>query len=95
MFPTAERTEIANKYLNLTISPSISHNTFAIKIPYYATSVDIYNRTGKLVKTMTADKSELIWKGYDESGKLMPQGVYFIKTKGKEKTEVKKLLLIR
>jgi hypothetical protein len=87
--------EVINNYTNLSIFPSISGKTFRIKIPFYATSLDIYNSTGKLVKTVMANKREFIWKGVDEDGKLLPQGVYFVKASGNEKREIKKMLFIR
>jgi gingipain R len=91
----AGEVEVINNYLNLLILPSISGKTFKIKIPFYAASIDIYNRAGKLVKKENADKREFIWQGTDGDGKPLPQGVYFAKANGKEKTEIKKLLLIR
>jgi len=81
--------------MNLFISPSISGKTFRIGIPYYATSVDIYNKIGNLVRKAMIDKNEFIWNGMDERGKFLPQGVYFIKASGDGKTEVRKVLLIK
>jgi hypothetical protein len=87
--------EIVDGYMNLFISPSISGKTFRIGIPYYATSVDIYNKIGNLVRKAMIDKNEFIWNGMDERGKFLPQGVYFIKASGDGKTEVRKVLLIK
>lgn len=95
---TGEQTgdvELLNDNLNLDILPSLSGKTFIIKIPYYTTMVNIYNKVGKLVKKVNTDKSEIIWRGEDENGKLLAQGVYLVKTSGNEKIEVKRLLLIR
>jgi gingipain R len=87
--------KLLNSYLSLNILPSISGKTFRIRIPYYASSVDIYNRAGKLVKSMAADKSVFIWNGIDETGKTLSQGVYFVKASSASKMEMKKILLIR
>ncbi|MEO0115089.1 MAG: C25 family cysteine peptidase [candidate division WOR-3 bacterium] len=87
--------DISKRNLNLSVTPSVASNSFVIKIPYYANSIDIYNGTGKLVMTMTTDKSEFIWNGADKSGRLSSQGIYFIKANGKDKSEIKRLILMR
>lgn len=60
----------------------------------------IYNLLGQQIKTIVQEKQSATvytyqWNGLDESGKLMPSGVYFYRLKAGDFIETKKLLLVR
>ncbi|UCG91550.1 MAG: hypothetical protein JSV97_10785, partial [candidate division WOR-3 bacterium] len=61
----------------------------------------IYDITGRLVKNYSVSSlyslvpSVITWDGRDNSGKSVPNGVYFIKFKAGDYTEIRKLLLLR
>jgi hypothetical protein len=54
----------------------------------------IYDVSGKLVKEFNL-KSSMIWSGCDNSGKQLPNGVYFLKFEAGNYSATEKLLLIR
>jgi YVTN family beta-propeller protein len=63
--------------------------------------IKIYNIKGQLVKEFKIQNSkfkingEVVWDGKDESGKQVPNGVYFYKLSAGEEAVVKKMLLLR
>ncbi|MDD2889835.1 MAG: Omp28-related outer membrane protein [bacterium] len=82
--------------------------TISYNIPVTSkTSLEVYDITGKLLKTIvnkveTAGHKEVIWNGKDIKGKEMPSGLYFIKLiclsarQVSEKTELtSKVMLLR
>lgn len=65
-----------------------------------AVSLKIYDISGRLVCTLVnelqeAGRYEVSWDGRDDSGKLVPSGVYFCKLKAGKFTAIKKLILLR
>lgn len=80
--------------LNLSVLPSVSGPAFTIRVPTYALNIEVYDVSGRLLSRFPP-KRELFWKGTDQSGMPLPEGVYFIKASGKGKSEVKKVLLVK
>jgi len=62
-------------------------------------SMSIYDATGRLVRQWDYPtirlSDQISWYGRDNSGKQLPNGVYFLKFEAGDHTETKKLLLIR
>lgn len=64
-------------------------------------SLEIYDCSGRLVKSFNLTSVILLhasavpWYGTDESGKLLPSGVYFIQAKGGDLNLTKKVILQR
>ncbi len=79
------------------IFPSIisTKNEFKINFPFNVTSIEIYNKTGRLVKKEVLNKKEYILNGKDKDIKKLPLGVYFIKIMRKENSELKNIILTR
>ena len=64
------------------------------------TNVSVYNIKGQLVKTLIDEKMEagartVTWEGDNSSHRTVASGVYFIKVKAGDKTEVKKAVLMK
>jgi flagellar hook assembly protein FlgD len=60
----------------------------------------IYNIKGQRVKTlldcyMSPGRSEMIWNGKDDNGKLVSSGVYFYQLVTEKKIITKKMMLIK
>jgi hypothetical protein len=72
-----------------------SNQKHKIILPFDATSIEIYDISGKLKKREKLNKKEYIWLSQDEKGKPFSQGVYFLKACGKEKEAIKKIVLLR
>ncbi|RKX68300.1 hypothetical protein DRP53_11005 [candidate division WOR-3 bacterium] len=64
-------------------------------------SIGIYDGAGRLVRTLLEEvpldkgRYSYLWDGRDGKGKLLPNGVYFIKIKINERSRVWKLLKVR
>lgn len=62
--------------------------------------LNIYNLCGQLVKKLvhsreTVGKHSIVWDGRDESGKKVPDGIYFCELITEGKSIVKKMLFLR
>ncbi len=62
--------------------------------------LEIYNIKGQKVKTlldcyMSPGRSEMIWNGRDDNGKLVGSGVYFYRLQTPSKSYVKKCMLLK
>ncbi len=62
--------------------------------------LSVYNIKGQKVKTLVkgqleADNYSITWKGVDDNDKPVASGMYFYKLNTNEKTEVKKMLLLK
>lgn len=92
-------------YTNLTVFPNpfstTTNITFGVESRQYAVgSMQIYDITGQLVKTFdplpcAPGAVQITWDGCDESGKVLPSGVYILRVTAGEHAETQKLLLIR
>jgi len=75
--------------------------TISYNIPITSkTSLEVYDITGKLVKTITnkvetIGHKEAIWDGKDIKGKEMSSGLYFVKLKSGETELTSKVMLLR
>lgn len=76
------------------ISPNPSGGEVKITIHHPSSvKVSIYNVAGELIRRMKGD-SIIIWDGRDGVGSPLPDGVYFIKVKGKGYIESRKVLIL-
>ncbi|MEA3476158.1 MAG: agmatine deiminase family protein [Candidatus Cloacimonadota bacterium] len=62
--------------------------------------IKIYNVKGQLVKQLKIKNlklkiNEIVWDGKDESGKQLPNGIYFCRLSSGDKSAVKKMILLR
>ena len=66
--------------------------------------IKIYNIKGQLVKNFefrpdiigtNSEFTKVVWDGKDENGKQLPDGIYFYKLTGGEKSLTKKMILLR
>lgn len=63
-------------------------------------SIHIFNALGQQVRTLTDESYEpgiyqVTWDGMDNSGKLVPSGVYFYKLSAGSHRQIKRMILIR
>lgn len=72
-----------------------SNQSYKISLPFNATAIEIYDISGKLKKREKINEKEYIWVSKDEKGKTLPQGIYFFKVSGKEKAQIKKIVLLK
>ncbi|MEA3475778.1 MAG: T9SS type A sorting domain-containing protein [Candidatus Cloacimonadota bacterium] len=69
--------------------------------PSKNTKIKIYNIKGHLVKQFKRQKVkgkniEIVWKGKDENGKQLPNGIYLFKLTTKDyQSAVKKIILVK
>jgi hypothetical protein len=98
-------THLKPGYVKLEISPNPFTDrtdiTCSIVQSAKGTELKIYDISGKLVKdfshfTLDARRPTLLsWYGTDESGELLPSGVYFVQAKGGDLNLTKKVILQR
>jgi len=98
-----EVTRLKSTHLpKITIFPNPFNNSVTIRFCVEQSSsagtknmeLKIYDVSGKLVKEFNL-KSSMVWYGCDNSGKQLPNGVYFLKFETEEFSETIKLLLIK
>jgi flagellar hook assembly protein FlgD len=63
-------------------------------------NISVYNLLGQRVKTLLNKNMEtgtytLKWNGRDDTGSMLPSGMYFYELKSPLFTSVKKLVLVR
>ena len=63
-------------------------------------SLNIYDITGKLIKTLVNGKKEagyhlVIWNGKDEKGRDVTSGIYFYQIESKGFSQIKQCLLLK
>ncbi len=86
----------------ITVSPNPFNNSVTIRFFLgQSTSagtknmeLKIYDVSGKLIKEFNL-KSSMVWNGCDDSGKQLPNGVYFLRFETEDHNIVEKLLLVR
>ena len=55
----------------------------------------IFDVTGRLVKEFNQPASPIIWRGFDNTNRKLPYGVYFLKFEAEDYRETRQLLLIK
>jgi hypothetical protein len=58
------------------------------------TTLNIYNSLGIRVKSFATNSEQVIWSGKDNSGKRLPEGIYFLKLAG-DIENIEKLIITR
>ena len=63
-------------------------------------NLTVYDITGKLVRTLVSEEKEpgyydILWDGKDDSGKVLPNGIYFYKLTIGSYNSIKKLVILR
>jgi hypothetical protein len=90
--------------VNVSPNPVLGPATVRFSLPVaarggYEARIDIYDASGRLVKTLPAgpgddQAGEVTWKGHLESGAEAPAGIYFLKlSQGMEAASTKFVLL--
>ena len=92
-------------FTNLTISnfpnPFNEETTLRVHgLKQKSASIDIYNVKGQRVKTITnldikGGNSEVVWNGFDEDGKNLSSGLYFVKINSNNQSVMKKVLKMK
>jgi flagellar hook assembly protein FlgD len=80
-------------------NPNTGGFAFDLKTPAKV-QMKIYNIKGQLVKTLCDEKKQaksykIEWNGKDENNKSVASGIYFCRIKAGEKSETKKMMLIK
>ena len=92
-----EYTEAAHN-VNVTVHPSISNKRFTLAINNNqsgnAVDLKIYDALGRVVKKIRI-LDQATWNGTDDSGRLLPEGIYFVGVAGNSDTRLAKILLLR
>ncbi len=83
----------------LKISPTVAHFYVQIMLPTSkGKSVDIYDASGALVRSFNcaAVQSDGIrWYGDDNTGQMVPAGVYFVRVATQQETQTAKVILVK
>jgi len=64
-------------------------------------SLSLYDASGRLVKDCTSllnylySNNQITWDGTDDSGTVLPPGVYFIELRGQDRNQTKKLIKLK
>jgi hypothetical protein len=93
-------------YLKMEPNPfrdkvTINLGMYDVGFEMYETSLNIYNISGRLVKSLplTANHSALstavTWDGKDDRGRVLPQGIYFLELKSRHYSTSRKLVKIK
>jgi len=71
--------------LTLQLSPNPVRSVLCVRCPYFVKEIKIYDITGKLIKTLDAERYtqnandyEIRWDLSDENQKRAPNGIYFV-----------------
>lgn len=82
-------------------NPFNPRTAIAFEIPARGrVSLDIFNVAGRKVKTLLAEtrdagRYEVIWNGYDDSGRAAASGIYFYQLRSGGANQTRKMLLVR
>jgi flagellar hook assembly protein FlgD len=63
-------------------------------VPTYALNAEVLDGAGERVYRCQP-KGNLRWQGTDRHGRRLPDGIYFIRARGQQTSEVLKVLLAR
>jgi hypothetical protein len=66
----------------ISISPNPFNSSCRIDLPEGVDFVEIYDLSGKLVRTISPEFRTAIWDGADGVGNSMPSGLYFVRIPG-------------
>jgi len=92
-----EEHRLSEKY-NFSVSPTLG-SKFTIHFPTIEKTqiqISIYNGLGKLLCNLKpVGENTAVWNGYDNSGNLLPTGVYFVALKTEDKLLVKRIIYLR
>lgn len=91
------------KEFTYSVFPTISTKSVQINFTVNKaihTEVSIFSITGRKIATLLSEnlkkgKHTILWKGTTTSGERVPSGIYFIKAQMGEKTETKKVSILR
>jgi parallel beta-helix repeat protein len=96
--------EIPNKFhvFSNYPNPFNPQTTIAFDLPSeMAVSLHIYDMSGRLVDVLVDEeiadqgRNEVVWRGRDGAGRLLPTGTYFYRLEAGEYTETKKMVLLK
>ena len=90
------------KYLSVTPNPFREKSTIRYTIhDSRCTTLRIYDVSGRLMKSFNPisgighQESELYWDGCDDSGRQLPNGIYFVELKSGNQAVTKKVIVLR
>jgi hypothetical protein len=95
---------VAAEDSRLTVWPTIGKSLFTISFTNASTGrldLTIHDVTGRVVRSILVPPSDIghqlsvRWDGTDNTGKKLPEGVYFVQSSGSGTTSKAKLVLLR
>ncbi|MGB9561299.1 MAG: carboxypeptidase regulatory-like domain-containing protein, partial [bacterium] len=95
--PVPKNFDISQNYPN----PFNMQTTITLEIPTRtAVSIEIYSLKGERIRTLVNDEFEpgvhkIIWDGKDNSGEVMPSGVYLYRVNAGSFNDTKRMILIK
>ena len=91
---------IGNK-LQVFPNPFNPSTTIEFNLPEISkTKISIYNIKGQKIKelineALSAGNHQVYWNGKDEKNKIVSSGIYFVRLESADKTEIKKIMLMK
>jgi len=87
------------KILSCGVFPRIGHHSFNIFFePRSVEEIMIYDISGRLVRSYNVGfgaQEQVIWNTRDDNGRVVAQGIYFVKIKGEGFDQTEKLVIVR
>lgn len=73
--------------------------SYSVNLPAYV-SLKVYNSSGQLIKILVSEEKAtgnytILWKGTDDTGHLLPNGVYFLRLESGNYSSTRKGLIVR
>jgi len=95
---------LSSRKFELDVSPNPAKNRIVLRVNGVSdknASIKIYDVTGKMVKYFSLESSycqrpsEITWNGHDNSGQLLPAGIYFARLETGQNVQTRIFILIK
>ncbi|UCG91107.1 MAG: PQQ-binding-like beta-propeller repeat protein [candidate division WOR-3 bacterium] len=90
---------VTEQQIRVFVYPKISAHNFTIGYSgLNIKSISIYDASGRLVKSynrLRGDANTLIWHAEDNNGRVVSQGIYFIRIENDDYVQTEKVILVR
>ncbi|MGC9315074.1 MAG: FlgD immunoglobulin-like domain containing protein [bacterium] len=67
---------------NISISPNPFNSACRIDLPENVEFIEVYDISGKIVRTLNCNSRRVVWDGADSDGISLPSGIYFVRVPG-------------